>query len=102
MGTHPIFESDFDCLTDMGDFNILKYTGSEYSGDVENGRMEGKGEYVFASAMKVHFSAMQIMKNMNGLLKTAEKLGMNLLDTKNNYCIQHLIFYLLLKIYIFI
>ena len=33
----------------MGDFHILKYTGSQYSGDVKNGRMEGKGEYIFAS-----------------------------------------------------
>merc|ERR1712137_1201343 len=52
MGTHPIFESDFDCLTDMGDFHILKYTGSQYSGDVKNGRMEGKGGYIFASGTR--------------------------------------------------
>ena len=37
----------------MGDFNILKYTGSQYSGDVKNGRMEGKGEYIFASGKYV-------------------------------------------------
>merc|ERR1712130_566024 len=23
MGTHPIFESDFDCLTEMGDYNVV-------------------------------------------------------------------------------
>jgi len=38
MGTHPIFESDFDCLTDMGewkpesdglsaDFRLTNFTG---------------------------------------------------------------------------
>merc|ERR1711953_179148 len=29
MGTHPIFESDFDCLTDMGDYQTLARSDSE-------------------------------------------------------------------------
>merc|ERR1712141_795373 len=29
MGTHPIFESDFDCLTDMRFTNILRGTGAQ-------------------------------------------------------------------------
>ena len=30
----------------------LGYTGSSYSGDMKNGRMEGKGEYSFASGTR--------------------------------------------------
>merc|ERR1712098_9999 len=54
MGTHPIFESDFDCLTAAMEAENyeLGYTGSSYSGDMKNGRMEGKGEYSFASGTR--------------------------------------------------
>jgi len=26
MGTHPIFESDFDCLTDVGRYDVINRT----------------------------------------------------------------------------
>ena len=31
------------------DSTILKYTGSEYTGETKNGRLEGEGEFIFKS-----------------------------------------------------
>merc|ERR1711953_953451 len=33
MGTHPIFESDFDCLTDMSDFKTRRAAAREKHGE---------------------------------------------------------------------
>merc|ERR1712227_722789 len=34
MGTHPIFESDFDCLTDMDDFGLKIGESSTFPTDI--------------------------------------------------------------------
>merc|ERR1712042_420720 len=39
MGTHPIFESDFDCLTDMGKYGYSVYLGG-FSDRVRTGDVE--------------------------------------------------------------
>jgi len=43
MGTHPIFESDFDCLTDGFDADNLDY-GDDVANDTELNRSVRKNE----------------------------------------------------------
>merc|ERR1712131_146278 len=69
MGTHPIFESDFDCLTEMGRINFDDY--DIYNGDYNYGsayESSPEESFYFPRGQTFDFSSLQSLLNI-GLLQ---------------------------------
>ena len=68
----------------MDEMYELQYTGSVYTGDKKNGRLEGNGTYEFESGNKVsiifYLSIFQLIRYKDDIMKH------NLCLLKNSYC----------------
>merc|ERR1712142_538266 len=71
MGTHPIFESDFDCLTEMFRSPVYRFASSDSSNELIVERLSGDDEGIAIIGFNRPKAMNSLSKNLLGLFKDA-------------------------------